>query len=150
MPKPIRQKAIEVEGIEYVLRHPGLMKVVEMKDRIVNENGNADEVFYRELMEHVIFLKDGSKVDFEFFEENPGFLEVMSEAKAFTFEQPKSNRYYRQRAKERGLMWRLVLEKIIDYETVLEMTLDEIFEANAALDIHIENANKANKKGGRK
>ena len=47
-------------------------------------------------------------------------------------------------------MWRLVLQDVVDYETALEMTLDEIYEANAALDIHIENVNKANKKGGRK
>lgn len=47
-------------------------------------------------------------------------------------------------------MWRLVIEKVIDFSTASMMTLDEIMEANAALDIHIENINKANKKGARK
>ena len=47
-------------------------------------------------------------------------------------------------------MWRLVIENVIDYSIASVMTLDELMEANAALDIHIENLNKANKKGGRK
>ncbi|MGA4517200.1 hypothetical protein ACPA0F_07920 [Solibacillus silvestris] len=46
-------------------------------------------------------------------------------------------------------MWRLVMEEKIDYATASTMTLHELLEANAALDIHIENVNKANKKGGR-
>jgi len=151
MPKPIRQKVVEIEGFKYIFRHPGLINAIKMDENTRDENGiRSSEAFYNELMEHIIRLEDGSKVDFEYFEENPGFLEVMSEAEAFVFEQPKSNRYYREKAKKRGLMWRLVIEKIIDYETALEMTLDEIYEANAALDIHIENVNKANKKGGRK
>ena len=151
MPKQIRQKVVKIEGIKYIFRHPGVMKALEIDEHARNENGTRNfETFYSEILEHVIRLEDGSKIDFEYFEENPGFLEVMSEAEAFVFEQPKSNRYYRDKAKKRGLMWRLVIQKIIDYETVLEMTLDEIYEANAALDIHIENVNKANKKGGRK
>ncbi|KZR58973.1 hypothetical protein [Pseudobacillus badius] len=145
------QKSIEVEGIQYTLYHPGLQESIRMHDRCKNESGvQLDEVLYRELMEHVIRLRDGTKVDFEYFEENPGFMEVMAEARAFTFKQPKSNRFYRQKAKEHWLMWRLVMEKVIDYATASVMTLDELLEANAALDIHIENINKANKKGGRK
>lgn len=46
-------------------------------------------------------------------------------------------------------MWRLVVEKVIDYSTASIMTLDELMEANAALDIHIEAVNKANKKGAK-
>ena len=86
MPKQIKQKIIEVEGIEYILRLPGLMERINMDERTRGKNGSIeDEALYRELMEHVIFLRDGSKVDFEYFEETPGFLEVMREAMAFTF-----------------------------------------------------------------
>ncbi|MEQ6856069.1 hypothetical protein AAHH17_16435 [Lysinibacillus capsici] len=66
------------------------------------------------------------------------------------FVNPLPKRVYKKRAKEHWLMWRLVMEEKIDYATASTMTLDEILEANAALDIHIENVNKANKKGGRK
>lgn len=41
-------------------------------------------------------------------------------------------------------MWRLVLDAKMDYNTVFHQMLpSEINEANAALDIYIENAQKA-------
>ena len=81
------QKTIKVEGIEYLLQHPGVLESVRMRDRSKNSAGTAmEELTYRELMEHVVFLKDGGKVDFEYFEENPGFLEVMNEAMNFVLE----------------------------------------------------------------
>lgn len=45
-------------------------------------------------------------------------------------------------------MWRLVFSECgFDYETVFhKMTMDEIDEANAALDIHIKNQNDAIKR----
>ncbi len=86
MAKRGEQKTVKVEGIEYVLQHPGLLESIRMRDRSKNEAGSLiEETIYRELMEHVIFLKDGGKVDFEYFEENPGFTDVMKEAMAFTF-----------------------------------------------------------------
>lgn len=86
MAKRGEQKTIKVEGIEYLLQHPGLLESIRMRDRSKNEAGSLiEETIYRELMEHVIFLKDGGKVDFEYFEENPGFTDVMKEAMAFTF-----------------------------------------------------------------
>lgn len=43
-------------------------------------------------------------------------------------------------------MWRLVLDAKMDYNTVFnQMSPNEINEANAALDIYIEQANKAAK-----
>lgn len=43
-------------------------------------------------------------------------------------------------------MWRLVLDAKMDYNTVFyQMLPNEINEANAALDIYIEQANKAAK-----
>lgn len=44
-------------------------------------------------------------------------------------------------------MWRLVLDAKMDYNTVFHQMLpSEINEANAALDIYIEEMNKAAKK----
>ncbi|KZR58972.1 hypothetical protein [Pseudobacillus badius] len=80
------QKTIKVEGTEFLLQHPGLLESIRMRDRSKNEAGSLiEETIYRELMEHVVFLKEGGKVDFEYFEENPGFQEVMREAMSFTF-----------------------------------------------------------------
>lgn len=45
-------------------------------------------------------------------------------------------------------MWRLVLENVVSYTEVRQMTTPEIFEANAALDIHITNIKRARQKGG--
>lgn len=44
-------------------------------------------------------------------------------------------------------MWRLVLEDVVSYSEAKKMTMPEIFEANAALDIHIANINQARQKG---
>ena len=86
MAKRGEQKTIKVEGIEYLLQHPGLLESIRMRDRSKNDIGTLiEELTYREMLDHVIFLKDGSKVDFEYFEENPGFADVMKEAMEFVF-----------------------------------------------------------------
>ena len=86
MAKRGEQKTIKVEGIEYMLQHPGLLESIRMRDRSKNQLGvPMEELTYRELLDHVVFLKDGGKVDFEHFEENPGFTDVMEEAMDFVF-----------------------------------------------------------------
>ncbi|PIC73370.1 hypothetical protein CSV76_11030 [Sporosarcina sp. P17b] len=86
MAKRGEQKEIKIEGIEYLFQHPGLLESIRMRDRSKNDAGTMiEEVIYRELMEHVVFTKEGGKVDFDFFEENPGFTDVMGEAMTFTF-----------------------------------------------------------------
>ena len=86
MVKRGEQKTITVEGIEYTLQHPGLLESIRMRDRSKNDAGSMiEELIYRELMEHVIFLKDGGKASFDYFEENPGFSDVIKEAMSFTF-----------------------------------------------------------------
>lgn len=40
-------------------------------------------------------------------------------------------------------MWRLVIENVVSISEAKKMTMPEIFEANAALDIHIEKLNEA-------
>lgn len=53
----------------------------------------------------------------------------------------------RRRARENWSMWRLLLSDIgITYNDLDNMDQDDIAEANAALDIHIEQQNKRNKK----
>ncbi|WP_025692625.1 hypothetical protein [Paenibacillus zanthoxyli] len=52
----------------------------------------------------------------------------------------------RRRATERWNQWRLLLSDMgITYRDLMEMDDDDIAEANAALDIHIEQMKKANK-----
>lgn len=86
MAKKGSQKEITVEGIDYILQHPGLLESIRMRDRSKNENGAIiEENLYKELMEHVIFIKDGGKATFEHFEENGGFKEVIQEASRFCF-----------------------------------------------------------------
>lgn len=87
MAKRGEQKQIKVEGIEYTLQHPGLLESIRMRDRAKNDAGQmGEEAIYRELLTHVIFLKEGGQPDFDFFEENPGFADVIREAMAFTFQ----------------------------------------------------------------
>lgn len=49
-------------------------------------------------------------------------------------------------------MWRLVMAEnvSISYAEACEMDVHELMEANAALDLYIEQQKKANKKGGKK
>jgi hypothetical protein len=42
------------------------------------------------------------------------------------------------------------MERVLSYSEACEMDIDELHEINAALDIYIEQKNKANKKGGKK
>ncbi|WP_424513773.1 hypothetical protein [Psychrobacillus psychrotolerans] len=86
MAKKGTQKETKVEGIEYIFQHPGLLESIRMRDRSKNEGGSMNEEnLYKELMEHVIFLKEGGKVTFDHFEEHEGFKDVIKEAIAFTF-----------------------------------------------------------------
>ncbi|MBD8026421.1 hypothetical protein H9636_07085 [Ureibacillus sp. Re31] len=40
-------------------------------------------------------------------------------------------------------MWRPILEKMLTYQEARSMTQHELFEANAALDIHLEKIEQA-------
>lgn len=80
------QKEITVEGVDYILQHPGLLESIRIRDRSKNENGAIiEELLYKELLDHVIFIKDGGKATFEHFEEHGGFKDVIREASSFTF-----------------------------------------------------------------
>jgi len=73
--------------------------------------------------------------------------------------QQKSKNYYRQKARDNWWFWRLVLsESGITYRDARNMDMEDILEANAALDIKIEQQKKEmqkaksnrRKKGGRR
>ncbi|WP_342577687.1 hypothetical protein [Psychrobacillus sp. FSL K6-2843] len=89
MAKKGEQKTFETKkGDKYIFQHPGLREAVRMRDNAKNEHGvQQGEKLYDSMMEHVIFKEDGSKVNFEHFEEVGGFSEVMSEAVKFTFQE---------------------------------------------------------------
>lgn len=68
---------------------------------------------------------------------------------ASAFVKPKGSDYYHNAAKTKWMFWRLIVEGVIAYSEASQMELDEIFEANAALDMLIEKKNQA-MKGGKK
>ncbi len=53
--------------------------------------------------------------------------------------------FYKKLAKRRWLFWRIIVENVVDYKTAMTMSLDEIMEANAALNYKIELKNQAAK-----
>ncbi|MDQ0169183.1 hypothetical protein [Paenibacillus tundrae] len=58
-----------------------------------------------------------------------------------------TDREARERAKKNWPLWRLLLSDMsITYSDLDNMDPDDLAEANAALDIHIEQMNKQNKK----
>jgi hypothetical protein len=78
------QKTITVNEVEYTLQHPGVRAGVQIRGRSKDATGHLDEEkYYTELMKHVIVQP---KVDWDYWEENEGFLEVMKEASSFLIE----------------------------------------------------------------
>lgn len=51
----------------------------------------------------------------------------------------------RSRAQENWYQWRLVIAGVIRYSELDLLDPDDIMEANAALDLHLEEQNKRNK-----
>jgi hypothetical protein len=76
-----QQKTITVEGTDYILQHPGVREGVKIRGRAKDQFGNLDEEkLYEEYMKYVIV---SPKTNWEHWEENDGFLEVMKEASTF-------------------------------------------------------------------
>ncbi len=57
-----------------------------------------------------------------------------------------NQKQYRKKAQNSWLFWRLVLDGNISYSDANKMDIEEIMEANAALDILIEEQRKGAKK----
>jgi hypothetical protein len=84
MAKKGSQKTIEVEGKKYILQHPGTRFAVKMRDMAKDMNGQlVEEKYYEEIMKHVIFTEDGQRTNWDYWDENEGFNEVMKEAILF-------------------------------------------------------------------
>ncbi|WP_088005603.1 hypothetical protein [Indiicoccus explosivorum] len=81
MPKLGSKKVVEVEGTEFTLQHPGTRAYTQIQDRIQREGGMmSSEKLSEEIFKHVIVEP---KVDFEYFDENDGYEEVITEAMNF-------------------------------------------------------------------
>lgn len=66
-------------------------------------------------------------------------VEVDSETEELTF---KKHSDYKEQATEKYHMWRLIFEGGMSKKEVWSMDVEEIAEANAALDYHNEQVNK--------
>lgn len=66
-----------------------------------------------------------------------------------TFLQGETRTLYehRQKARKHWLEWRLIINTSMTKADVFTMDNDELIEANCALDIHIEQLNKNDKRG---
>ena len=58
----------------------------------------------------------------------------------------KPKPYYKKKAHDNWPMYRLVMSGKFSFSEVVTMDVDTLLEANAALDIHIEQENKRNNK----
>lgn len=75
------QKTITVEGIDYVLQHPGTREQTRIQDRFLGEGGAfSTEKAAEEMFKHIIVEP---KVSFDYFDEHDGFEEVLKEAMNF-------------------------------------------------------------------
>lgn len=76
-------KFVDSTGKEttYILQYPGIREAVKIRDRSKNQFGAlVEEKYYEELMKHVIV---SPKVNWDYWEENEGFAEVIGEANTF-------------------------------------------------------------------
>ncbi|WJM60705.1 hypothetical protein QTN46_14535 [Bacillus amyloliquefaciens] len=58
----------------------------------------------------------------------------------------KPKQFYKKKASDNWPMYRLVMSEKFSFTEVSAMDLDTLLEANAALDIHLAEENKRNKK----
>ena len=90
MAKAGTQKTVTVEGIDYVLQHPGSREWNRILDRTQMDNGNtSSEKLHEEIMKNIVV---DPKVSWEFFdgkeddeedEGHEGLEELMKEATRF-------------------------------------------------------------------
>jgi hypothetical protein len=56
-------------------------------------------------------------------------------------------RQIREKAQNNWQFWRLILDGNISYSDAMQMDIEEIMEANAALDLYVEKLKKQTQKG---
>lgn len=75
------------EEKEYILQHPGVRGAMELRGRSKDMTGQLDEAkYFEELMKKVIFLADGKKTNWEYWELEENFehqSEVLEKASTF-------------------------------------------------------------------
>ncbi|MED3439273.1 hypothetical protein P4393_07290 [Bacillus subtilis] len=84
-----KQKKVTIQGIEYTLQHPGTRRMVELQDEAVNLNTgkptSAD--LYELYMKEVVV---DPKVNYEYFDEHEGFMELMREVQSFLIDETQT------------------------------------------------------------
>lgn len=84
-----KQKKVTIQGTEYTLQHPGTRRMVELQDEAVNLNTgkptSAD--LYDLYMKEVVV---DPKVNYEYFDEHEGFMELMREVQSFLIDETQT------------------------------------------------------------
>jgi hypothetical protein len=81
MAKKGSQKEIKIGDKKYILQHPGIKYCVKMRDTAKSATGVLmEEKYFEQMMEHVIFTEEGKRTDWDYWDENEGFDEVLKEA----------------------------------------------------------------------
>ncbi|MEK3847373.1 hypothetical protein NYE34_20990 [Bacillus sp. FSL R5-0418] len=84
-----KQKKVTIQGTEYTLQHPGTRRMVELQDEAVNLNTgkptSAD--LYELYMKEVVV---DPKVNYEYFDEHEGFMELMREVQSFLIDETQT------------------------------------------------------------
>ncbi|MGG1105638.1 hypothetical protein ABES74_02335 [Bacillus subtilis] len=77
-----KQKKVTIKGIEYTLQHPGTRRSIEFNDEAININTGmfSSAKLYELYMKEVVVEP---KVSYDYFDEKPGFLELMKEVQTF-------------------------------------------------------------------
>ncbi|MDK2600259.1 hypothetical protein QO179_20190 [Bacillus stercoris] len=84
-----KQKKVTIQGTEYTLQHLGTRRMVELQDEAVNLNTgkptSAD--LYDLYMKEVVV---DPKVNYEYFDEHEGFMELMREVQSFLIDETQT------------------------------------------------------------
>ncbi|ASK24763.1 hypothetical protein ACUUYQ_13240 [Bacillus halotolerans] len=77
-----KQKKVTIKGTEYTLQHPGTKRMVELQDEAINLNTGkpTSAALFDLYMKEVIVAP---KVSWNYFDEHPGFMELMREVQTF-------------------------------------------------------------------
>lgn len=76
-----KQEVQTIEGVEYTFQFPGTRKVQEMLDEASQRGSFSNTKYHEDIMEHVIVKPLG--VNWEYWDENEGYREVMALADNF-------------------------------------------------------------------
>lgn len=84
-----KQKKVTIQGTEYTLQHPGTRRMVELQDEAVNLNTgkpNSADLYDLYMKEVVV----DPKVNYEYFDEHEGFMELMREVQSFLIDETQT------------------------------------------------------------